>query len=305
MRRRLLLIGDIEAGAFFAVGHAAVGVAVSTGEAAPGPGRLVARVVRPEGEVAKVGILQRLVGELVVEPLRALPHSVEVLGRIRVFVDGRRRRLRLLDITGRGVEDVVAGLRLGHPPEAAVGAASAARRTGDAAVEALLGLQHLVGQSRVESGATAEGEVPALRRVVGRLPVVDRLVATRETHGLRVMLLDLLRQQTDLGAVVALVVVAVDRLAVVRLADRLDVLFQPFVGEEAARLRRGRGRTGKRARSFGDIREELRRLERIRLLLQELVVEGGVLRLLRLLLRLASGELRLRALQRRPLRARA
>ena len=141
--------------------------------------------------------------------------------------------------------------------------------------------------------------------VVGGLGVVHGLVATRETHGLRVMLLDLLRQQTDLGAVVALVVVAVDRLAVVRLADRLDVLFQPFVGQEAARLRRGRGRTGERARALGDIREELRRLERIRLLLQELVVEGGVLRLLRLLLLLTGSKLGLSASHRRPLRARA
>ena len=58
------------------------------------------------------------------------------------------------------------------------------------------------------------------------------------------MLFNVLRQQTNLLAlVVALVVVLVDRLTVMRAADVFDVLFQAFVREEAARLGRRRRRT--------------------------------------------------------------
>ena len=220
---------------------------------------------------------------------------------------------------GGDSQRVATGLADRHPPEAAVHASIRRRRAVGAAVDVLLRREHGLRELRVEAARHPACGHPHVLDVVvvggheaacvplvaggvgGGLRVVDGLVAPGEADSLGVLLLDLLRHQADLGAGVALVVVAVDRLAVVRLADVLDVLLQPPVGEEAAGLRGGGRRAGERAGAFGDVREELRRLERIRLLLQELVVEGGVLRLLRLLLRLASGELRLRTLQRRPL----
>ena len=75
--------------------------------------------------------------------------------------------------------------------------------------------------------------------------------------------------------------------------------------QKRARLGGGRGRSRQRAGAFGDIRHELRRLERVGLLLQELVIEGRILCLLGLLLQGARTELRLRPLKRRLLRARA
>ncbi len=65
---------------------------------------------------------------------------------------------------------------------------------------------------------------------------------------------------------------------------------------------RGRGRTGKRAGAHRDVREELRHLERIALLLQELVVESLFASLFSLLLDLPRTEHRLRALQASSLR---
>ena len=195
--------------------------------------------------------------------------------------------------------------RQGRAGHAAVAAAKATGRA-IGAKHAGLGGGHALGQRGVEAGHAAVSEAPvgvssahqtAARGpamalgVVGRLGVVHGLIAAREAHGLGVALLDLLRQQADLGAVVALVVVAVDRLPVVRLTDGLDVLLQPLVGEEAARLRRGRGRARQRAGALRDVREELGRLERIGLLLQKLVVESLILRLLGLLLLLTGGKL--------------
>ena len=100
------------------------------------------------------------------------------------------------------------------------------------------------------------------------------------------ILRDFLRDEADLRAGVALVVVAVNVLAVVGLADLLDVLLQALVREEAAAALRGAGSgvARQRARAGRNVRQELSNLEGIRLLLLELVVEGLKARLTRLLL---------------------
>ena len=109
--------------------------------------------------------------------------------------------------------------------------------------------------------------------------------------------LDFLSDKTHLGAIVALVVVRVDRLTVEGLTDRLDVLLHANVGEQTTRgdgsLRRTRERTG----AGRNVREELRSLERKRLLLQELVVESLQASLSGLLLGLTRSQLSLSTLQ--------
>ena len=122
--------------------------------------------------------------------------------------------------------------------------------------------------------------------VVRRVAVVHRQVAILLADGLRMILRDFLRDEADLRAGVALVVVAVNVLAVVGLADLLDVLLQALVREEAAAALRGAGSgvAGQRARAGRNVRQELSNLEGIRLLLLELVVEGLKARLTRLLL---------------------
>ena len=114
-------------------------------------------------------------------------------------------------------------------------------------------------------------------------------------NGFGVLLLDLLGQKADLSAVFAIIAVAIDRLAIVGLTDGPDVLLQAFVGAEAAGGGAGRGRARKRARALRDVRQELGDLERIALLLQELIIHGGLASLLRLLLDLTGGKLRLSA----------
>ena len=109
-------------------------------------------------------------------------------------------------------------------------------------------------------------------------------------------LLDVLGHETDLGLARApLVVEPVDRLAAVRGADLVDVLLEVAIGEErrALRGRALRRRARQRARAHGNVGQELRHLERIALLLQELIVERAVERLLRLLLERAAGQQRL------------
>jgi hypothetical protein len=140
--------------------------------------------------------------------------------------------------------------------------------------------------------------------VLGGVLVVDRLVATGEADSLGVFLLDLLRQQADLIGLVALVAVAVDRLPVVGLTDGADVFLQPLIGKDGAGGRLGVALSRQGTGALRDVGEDLRGLERVGLLLLELIVEGGVLRLLGLLLHAARLELRLRALQGRRLRAR-
>ena len=111
-------------------------------------------------------------------------------------------------------------------------------------------------------------------------------------------LLDILRQQSKLlAAIAALVVVLVDRLAIMRAANLLDIFLQALVREEAARLVGRRGRTRQRARTFRNVRKELGSLERIAFLLQVLVVQRSLAGLLRLLAKLAGSHLSLSALQ--------
>jgi hypothetical protein len=90
------------------------------------------------------------------------------------------------------------------------------------------------------------------------------------------MLLDLLGDQADLGARVALVVKAVDCLAIKGLTNRLNVLLQTLVREETTRLRGCRRGALRRASAKGDVGRQLKLLVRQRLLLKELVVPGSV-----------------------------
>ena len=91
--------------------------------------------------------------------------------------------------------------------------------------------------------------------------------------------------------------VAVDRLAVECFANRLLVVLQALVGEEAARLLGSCGAPAQGTSSFCDIRQKLIDLERIRLLLLELVIKRGILRLLCLLFERPGAQLCLRTLQ--------
>ena len=84
--------------------------------------------------------------------------------------------------------------------------------------------------------------------VLSGLLIVDGLIAASQAHRLGVVLLNVLRQEADLGVLVALVVVAVNRLAVVRFANLLDVLFETLVREESAAARCGGGAAGGVAR---------------------------------------------------------
>ena len=109
-------------------------------------------------------------------------------------------------------------------------------------------------------------------------------------------LLDVLRHEADLRARVALVVEAVNGLAIVGLADLLDVFLEALVREEPAAARRGGGGSIARQRpgALGDVRKELGHLEGVRLTLLKLIVEGLLACLLGLLLGLTSGHLSLR-----------
>ena len=116
------------------------------------------------------------------------------------------------------------------------------------------------------------------------------------------ILLDVLGHEADLRRVITLVVVLVDRLAIERLADRRNILLEAAIREQTARLVGRCGRSGQCASAFRDAGKELRNLERIGLLLEELVVERRETGLLRCLLCLTSGKLRLCTRQTRTLR---
>ena len=203
-------------------------------------------------------------------------------------------------------------LRLRHKAAASVRAASVHVALHDRVVHGLLSRKKLLHHGWIEPGNTAAGEaltrilrqhaaasackaavghVATVCGVFGRLVVVDGLVAASKAHSVRVMLLDLLGDQADLGARVALVVVAVDRLAIEGLTNRLDVLLQTLIGEEAPRLRGRRRAARSRAGAKGDVGRQLKLLVRQRLLLKELVVQGGVFSLLGGLLDLTGGHL--------------
>ncbi len=99
--------------------------------------------------------------------------------------------------------------------------------------------------------------------------------------------------------------VAIDLLAVVKLTNGLNIILESHVREERSRLLRGGGAARQRARAHGDVRKELRHLERIPTLLKELLITSRSVGLLSLLLQRASANLSLRALQRGLLRTRA
>ena len=140
-------------------------------------------------------------------------------------------------------------------------------------------------------------EVTAIRSRFRRLTIINGLVAGMRTDRMRMLLFNILRDKADLLMLLAFVIVRIYLLAVESFADGFDVFFEPFVGKEATGLAGGGSRTRQRASSFGDVRQELRRLERVGLLLEELVVQRGLTGLLRLLRGLTGGKLGLRALQ--------
>ena len=126
-----------------------------------------------------------------------------------------------------------------------------------------------------------------------------------QTDRFGLLFLNVLRHQTDLSAVVAVVFEAVDGQTVVGLTDLLSVVLQAFVGEERGRLGRRGGRTRQRASAHRDVREELSRLEGVALLLQELLVFGSEVSLFCLLADSASRQKSLTALNARLLSASA
>src|SRR5258708_23451574 len=80
-------------------------------------------------------------------------------------------------------------------------------------------------------------ELAELGRHVGGAAVVDALEpASREIvdHGARLALFDVLLNQSDLMARIALVAIAEDGLAIEQLAHRLDVIFGALIGAEAS-----------------------------------------------------------------------
>ena len=88
------------------------------------------------------------------------------------------------------------------------------------------------------------------------------------------MLLNVLSDKTDSRSRFVLIPKLDDLLAVKRLTNRLNSLLEALVREDRHRLVRGRRGPRKRASAFRDICQELGSLERISLLLKELVVES-------------------------------
>ena len=105
-------------------------------------------------------------------------------------------------------------------------------------------------------------------------------------------LFDFLSEKADLGAAIPHVV-AVNVLAVVELTDLLFIMFKLLVREKPGRLLGCGGGPGQRTSTHRNVRKELRDLERIPLLLQELIINRRVLRLLGLLLQSTRPQLRL------------
>ena len=141
------------------------------------------------------------------------------------------------------------------------------------------------------------GEVPTMRCILSSTVVIHSLVAASKTDSLRMLALNVLRNQTNLSAALPLVVVAVDRLPIEGLANLMDILLEALVRKERGRLRRCRRRARIGASPHGNVGKELRHLERVALLLEELIIEGRVLRLLRLLFLRSGSQLRRGTLQ--------
>lgn len=136
------------------------------------------------------------------------------------------------------------------------------------------------------------------------LVIINGLDPTILTDSVRMLLLDLIGHIADVCLLrfIPLISEFVDRQTVFGFANLPDVFLDLAVREERGGLLRGRGRTGKCAGAHRDIREELRHLERIALLLQELIIESLFASLFGLLLDLTGTEHRLRALQASSLR---
>jgi len=105
--------------------------------------------------------------------------------------------------------------------------------------------------------------VAELGGIVGRLTVIDAFQAGAAEivdHCLRTAFLHLLGNQSDLPAVIALVAVAIDVGAVEQFADLLDVLFRPFIRQEArqcADAAKARPEDVARCREAGELRPRL------------------------------------------------
>jgi hypothetical protein len=106
------------------------------------------------------------------------------------------------------------------------------------------------------------------------------------------VLLNVLSHQADLRMLLTLETVRINVLPIVGFTNLANILFQPAIRPTSG-LRGRRGLTRQRASSHRNIRKELRLLEGEALLLEELVVHGGLTRLIRLLLDLTSAHLRL------------
>ena len=81
---------------------------------------------------------------------------------------------------------------------------------------------------------TAHGKVPTARGPRRRLAVVNSLHASSKANGMRLVVFNLLGDQANLGARVALVVEAMDDLAIKELANLLDVFLHALVGENCS-----------------------------------------------------------------------
>ena len=129
------------------------------------------------------------------------------------------------------------------------------------------------------------------------LLVIDSLVAAHEADSLWMLFLDILSHEAKLSAIIAIVLIAVDRLSIVGLADFLNVMLKTPVGKEPARSLSRSCRARKRTSTHRNICKELSNLERISTLLQELLVTSRKIGLLCLLLDLSRSHLSLSPLK--------
>ena len=82
---------------------------------------------------------------------------------------------------------------------------------------------------------TAHGKAPTARSPRRRLVVVNSLHAASKTNGMRLVVFNLLSNQANLSARVALIVKAMDDLTIKELSNRLDVFLHALVGENCSR----------------------------------------------------------------------